>query len=77
MPLKTRVIVTKGPPQGGAVLDALIYRAQVFDSEHPNPHRPPTWECKHEHQSALDAYACAMEWVQQNEAPSPDPGSTP
>jgi hypothetical protein len=64
MPLKTRVIVAKGPPKGRAVLDTLIYRAQVYDSDHP--HGAPVWECAPEHEAALDAHACANEWLQQN-----------
>lgn len=64
MPLKTRVMVTKGPPKGRAVMDTLIYHALVYDSDHP--HQAPVWECKHEHETALDAYACGNQWLERN-----------
>jgi hypothetical protein len=67
MPLKTRVMVTKGPPKGRSVLDTMVYRAQVYDPD--DPKREFIWQCTHEHESALDAYACAKEWAERHEQP--------
>ena len=66
--VRMRVIAIKGPPKGRPV-PTLLYRAQAYEAD---THEPPTWECEHDHPSALEARDCGTEWLQRNSVPEAD-----